>query len=1515
MTRKGSRAHAVEFQDEWLFLHEFCQVVWCPSGSGSDGYFVVNVYLPAHAHNRDKRAEIVQNIFHMVASFRSPTCICGDFQDSPHSNPSITEALCKAGWADAHHELAAAKGSRPGFTFCGRRKGWADNNPKGKTRIDLFLVSPTFLPIVVDAGVVYTAPFPGHAVVSVTINLDLVKVEAFTLVPHQKWALPQAPQCEEGWDDRESRCLPILLKHSETLISHVQNCDSEALWSHACAIATEMLNCLCVGQVPPTRGNPPKFKLKSLSQTHSSPHSDCARLVRLKRRIHEASIQNTRSLDQQPVDPTVFNATMANICTALSSFGFMLVGPIPSLGTTDMESWLRSALAFCEARQARDLRESDKSKLNNWRTRMKTSSAADRKQVHRWIKDESPSHPRCFKRPDGTITSNPQEMLDMVSDRMEVIYNTHKFKDVATTVSFFKDKYAAAIRALKHPFECPNFDQYDLFRLIQKRPSCKASGLDGWLTTELKCLPPCGWYPFMLVMKLAETTGVWPRVLRLVSVSMRAIGVSSVVYSTWSSLRFKQLTPWHLKIAPSCLYGGLQCRKAADSELAFSDNMCHSDEDFCAVLIDRYKCFDLIIPAVALEIARLLGLPDPVFKAACGFYDNQVKIFKLGPFFGRRVMSTNAAVQGCSLSILMVNSMYSVLAQHISTLTPDVHFASFIDDCKMWTVDQNPDQLKTAFAELSGFDECIGQKINDDKSVVLTKYQKRARRFLRDVGRPFKCKKTVKSLGFSHTVGKRKNAQLQDKRVDKAIQTTSRVAALPLSERDRALHVHSNVHSQWVFGTEIQPPSKHQFRRLRTAVVRVFHKRRNVMRCPFHFMATSFDIFLDPWAKWVMHNLKWLRSEFWRDKQSIQADLEQVRRRMRDGQSRYFDPTAGGRVNILGYIFHELRWRISDDDVFVVHRESDTDLFLVRGSNRAFGVEVARSIRAWLLRQAPHRQDFPKTEQTRHIDIFLTQFLLDTTFADRNDMMILRSFINRLPKPVERSRAIIKALLAGSVFTGKRLCAAGITKSNKCSTCRRVEDHAHLFHSCKLYEDTRPTKQSIRSMPDDSWYSGIIFESRQARSLRTQLQSAQAFNRDFPLHRVSCSLAFVDGSCFRERWHLLSSGASAVVFEDGTTVTQELPGLYPSSQRAEIWAIVLALKHSCGNIRIGSDCAGVVNTFAWLAANSWEPSLLASVDNADLWMLVIELMGDRANDTICCFKVKAHVSSTSSAQPQQWTDLNNKADVLAKSVARDLHSARLDLFVSEIRDAVDLQSHLVSTLWRRHECTNHPISGDVMPHGIQPSCALRICSEQTGPFNPSLFLDFVQRGLLIPRTLQDWVCRAYPRYAAALGQNYRYVRFHRDILLEGINWGSTPKNLPAMTAIIDFIRDGEWYVPNVDDDSRMSWIELVADFVSKHGFIGGFLTPGTPMSRLTRKMKTYVTKALQSGGVNLATVSKVKIHREFLGGDVAGFVGRKRVHRPELLWALFLTDQSRYILNGSRQANAHWVPNFSALLP
>ena len=78
------------------------------------------------------------------------------------------------------------------------------------------------------------------------------------------------------------------------------------------------------------------------------------------------------------------------------------------------------------------------------------------------------------------------------------------------------------------------------------------------------------------------------------------------------------------------------------------------------------------------------------------------------------------------------------------------------------------------------------------------------------------------------------------------------------------------------------------------------------------------------------------------------------------------------------------------------------------------------------------------------------------------------------------------------------------------------------------------------------------------------------------------------------------------------------------------------------------------------------------------------------------------------------------------------------------------------------------------------------------------------------------------------------------------------------------------------------------------------------MWRLTRKMNTCSTKAMQSCGVDLVTVSKVKTHGEVLGADVARFVGRKHC-----LWAVLLMD--RYVLNGSKQADAHCVLNFCAL--
>ena len=79
--------------------------------------------------------------------------------------------------------------------------------------------------------------------------------------------------------------------------------------------------------------------------------------------------------------------------------------------------------------------------------------------------------------------------------------------------------------------------------------------------------------------------------------------------------------------------------------------------------------------------------------------------------------------------------------------------------------------------------------------------------------------KEAKSLGFSHKVTRRGGAKLQDARVHRAIKIVAKISKLPLPTSDKGFYIKSNAHSVWVYGSEIQGPSKGSLKKLRTAVV------------------------------------------------------------------------------------------------------------------------------------------------------------------------------------------------------------------------------------------------------------------------------------------------------------------------------------------------------------------------------------------------------------------------------------------------------------------------------------------------------------------------------------------------------------------------------------------------------------------------------------------------------------------------------------------------------------------------
>ena len=78
-----------------------------------------------------------------------------------------------------------------------------------------------------------------------------------------------------------------------------------------------------------------------------------------------------------------------------------------------------------------------------------------------------------------------------------------------------------------------------------------------------------------------------------------------------------------------------------------------------------------------------------------------------------------------------------------------------------------------------------------------------------------------------------------------------------------------------------------------------------------------------------------------------------------------------------------------------------------------------------------------------------------------------------------------------------------------------------------------------------------------------------------------------------------------------------------SSQRAEIFALAIALRLFSGNVTVYSDCATVVKGYELLQNSGFELSVLKGWDNLDAWESVCKAETRRLG-TATVLKVAAH---------------------------------------------------------------------------------------------------------------------------------------------------------------------------------------------------------------------------------------------------------------------------------------------------
>ena len=106
---------------------------------------------------------------------------------------------------------------------------------------------------------------------------------------------------------------------------------------------------------------------------------------------------------------------------------------------------------------------------------------------------------------------------------------------------------------------------------------------------------------------------------------------------------------------------------------------------------------------------------------------------------------------------------------------------------------------------------------------------------------------------------------------------------------------------------------------------------------------------------------------------------------------------------------------------------------------------LSLTMRDFLLRQVGNRHDCGEIPTGQQIDIELTRMLLDSSFS--------KASLHEIIQPCLQfdAKNILRQILAGKVFTGARLKAAGLVASNVCYHCDVREDHDHFFErSCNM---------------------------------------------------------------------------------------------------------------------------------------------------------------------------------------------------------------------------------------------------------------------------------------------------------------------------------------------------------------------------------------------------------------------------------------------------------------------------------
>ena len=687
------------------FLHVF--VVYAAAGNAAE----------ATDGREDLLGRVLLEIPHRIGD--APAIVLGDLNTDHDRSPTLRRALDNH-WIDASARACEADGSTPPQTF---HRGTASS------RIDYVLLNKWASLALVDCKTYEVCTVKGHSCVSATLNLEVFNQT--TLTYRMPKEIPP-PQNRPG--------MAITVPDLTEFHSHITDGNVELAWK-TLSTASETFALAAAGiaanEQRPYHGRGDSRKpIQTRMCAPSSKKTGCSMTEQELRVDHAvrkltAYVAHFKRSDGPGVLPHEVRSTWKNRAPLVLKLAAQRRLRIPDTDFPNHET--SSALLDMMRKVQNDLeRTRCAHSRSHYKRNLTEMFDTDRKELLTWLRATPQRAAETLSRPDGSLTANVEEMDRILQDAWNPILRLYSADSPEPEYKPFAEQYGRFIR--QHPMETCDITGRELRDLLRKKKKkSSACGIDGWRMCELERLPDALLEGYAKLYNLIERTGVWPEGLLTALVTLipkgcsqlptdlRPITVTSAVYRLWACRRLMDVTKWQEHWALPSQHGFRPNHRGEDVIMEITtlieESLLDEDSKLYILALDFQKCFDRVPQELVLKLAEDLGMHQRVIHPLRTMYRLLKRRFKMPLGVGEEFEVTNGILQGCPLSVILINALLFIMLASIEEGIPGAFTESFADDANLMSRSETAVQVALTFVEK--FCVMTGMKLNEKKTVML----------------------------------------------------------------------------------------------------------------------------------------------------------------------------------------------------------------------------------------------------------------------------------------------------------------------------------------------------------------------------------------------------------------------------------------------------------------------------------------------------------------------------------------------------------------------------------------------------------------------------------------------------------------------------------------------------------------------------------------------------------------------------------------------------------------------------